>query len=173
MEITFVPISKKIDRKEFDCGEEELNEYLQKHARQNHELNISRCLVAINPKAPTKPLGYYTISTAQIGVEDIPPDQVKKRLPAYPVPAIIIGRLAVDKSTKGKGLGAKILKTIFSNAVAISKNPTSPAFKFIVVDAKNEKAKAFYEKYGFVSFRNKEYFLLISIETITKCFDVL
>lgn len=163
MEICFVPISKTIDRRVFDCDVVELNEYFQKYARQNHINNISKCFVAVDPANPKVPLGYYTTSFTAIAKENVPLDA---RLPNYPIPAIIIGRLAVDRTAKGKGIGARLLRKIFADAIELFNHPATPAFKFIVVEAKDEGAKGFYQKYGFVPFRDRSYSLLISMATV-------
>ncbi len=95
------------------------------------------------PTAPTI-LGYYTISNLSIEARDLPAELVK-RLPRYPVlPATLIGRLAVDQSQRGKGLGGLLLFDALRRSLA-----TGIASLTVVVDAKDEHARAFYAHDGF------------------------
>ena len=162
MNIKIVPISKQIDRKNFDCGIEELNLYLRQFAIPNDKKNIGKTFVAVEESIPAAPLGYYTVGMAQITVEDIP-EKIKRGLPRYPVPAMRIGKLAVDTGQQGKNIGAYLLKEAFLRAVNIS---SEVALKFVVVDAINKKAMDFYLKYGFIALKEKPLTLLIPVETI-------
>ena len=100
----FVPLEKKHDRSLFDCGNAELNNYLKRYARQNDKLGINKTFVAINPDTPVVVDGYYTISSSAIDFQSLP-EENKKKLPAYPVPSALIGKLAVDIPCQGEGLG--------------------------------------------------------------------
>lgn len=157
--ITIVPISKQIDRKNFDCSIEELNTYLKQFAIPNDKKNIGKTFVGIED---AETLGYYTVSMVQILATDIPED-IKKGLPRYPVPAMRIGKLAVDTSTQGKGIGKLLLKDAFIRAVQLS---SDVGLKFIIVDAINETAKQFYLKYGFMPLSNQPLTLIIALETV-------
>jgi hypothetical protein len=114
----FVPIQKKHKRSEFDCGNDELNQYLSRYARQNDAKGINKAFVATKPDTPLRGFapdlaqrgterdrvrvdGYYTISSSVINFLSLPGDAAEK-LPAYPVPAALIGRLAVDVSCQGE-----------------------------------------------------------------------
>ena len=104
MDILINPLTSTVDRKEFNCGIKELNQYLARYALQNDKKKIGRTFVAVSGDNPTRVLGYYTVSMAQIELQDLPPE-LKKGLPRYPVPAMRIGMLAVDLSAQGKGIG--------------------------------------------------------------------
>ncbi|MBF9018719.1 MULTISPECIES: GNAT family N-acetyltransferase [unclassified Oceanispirochaeta] len=162
MIINFFPISKGINLKDFDCGDKDLNIYLSRFALPNDKKNISKTFVAINPEDPTKPLGYYSVSMAQVIFETLP-QELQKGLPKYPVPAMRIGRLARDLSFKTKGLGPLLLKNAFERAISIS---SEVALNCVLVDASNEKAKSFYLKFGFIPFNDEPLTLVLPLKTI-------
>src|SRR5271157_5804280 len=104
----FEPLSAAHDRTLFHCGEEALDRYLRTQANQDIRRHVANCFVAI--EAATGAIAaYYTLSAASIPVMDLPVD-VSKRLPRYPtLPAVLIGRFAVDRAFQGRGLGAAVL----------------------------------------------------------------
>ena len=87
----FIPLEKKHNRKDFDCGNRELNEYLKRYARQNDKSRINKTFVAVRSDTPVVIDGYYTISSSAIEFHSLP-EENKRKLPAYPVPAALIGR---------------------------------------------------------------------------------
>jgi len=162
MEISITPISKDFNLKNFDCGIQELNLYLHQFALRNDRKNIGKTFIAWGSDNPKKVLGYYTVSMAQVLFEELPPE-LKAGLPKYPVPAMRIGRLAVDSSLHGKGFGSWLLKDALSRAALLS---DSVALFCILVDALNDKAKDFYLKYGFKAFEDKPLTLVLPVETV-------
>ena len=104
----FEPILKEHQRKNFDCGYPSLNQYLKKYARQNHQKGMAKTFVATRPDLPLKVDGYYTISSSIIEFAFFP-ESYQQRMPKYPIPAALIGRLAVDNPAKGQGLGTELL----------------------------------------------------------------
>jgi len=95
------------NRKNFDCGVEELNVFLKQHANQNQSKNMSKtyvAVVAVSADNQKKIYGYYTLSAGHIECDQLP-DSVKSKLPKYPIPIARIGRLAVDKNYRGQGIG--------------------------------------------------------------------
>ena len=162
MAFAFSEISKKHDRDSFDCEVEPLNTYLKRFARQNHETGISVTIVACTEEEPKKILGYYSVSSGEVAFDDLPED-VRKKLPKYPVPIMRIGRLAVDKTTKGTGLGKQLLVDALHRGLDAAKIMGIFA---VVVDAKDDGAKSFYKKYGFIEFKDKPLVLFITIETV-------
>jgi len=165
--LKIVRISADLDCSEFDCGEKPLNHYLKKNALQNDQSSFAKCFVALDSQS--KPLGYYAFSNAQIAKTSVPVEH-SKGLPGYPAPAVRIGRLAIDKSAQRNGLGAQLLKDCLSRIAANSRSENSPGFRFIIVDAKHEKAARFYIKYGFVPSVDHPLVLLLPIKTILKLF---
>lgn len=134
-----------IDRTDFDCGIAELNDYLQRYAKQNHKKGVAKTWVIVNDDNPQLPVGYYSISMAELQRENLP-DEVKKGFPRYPLPVIRIGKLAVDKRWQGQNLGELLLIDIFKRGLKLSQDIGVIGF---LVDAINERAKQFYIKYGF------------------------
>lgn len=137
------PLSERHDRGSFACGEEVLDRYLQTQATQDIRRRISTCFVAI--EADTGRLAaYYTIAAASIPTPDLPLEMTR-RLPRYPtLPAVRIGRLAVDLKFRGRGLGAALLADALHRALQ-----APPAIFTLLVDAKNDAASAFYQHHGF------------------------
>lgn len=168
MNIRIVPISKSIDRKNFKCGIDDLDRYLKQFAVLNDRNNIGKTFVAIESSHPQKPIGYYTVSMAQILFKNLP-DSIRKGLPKYPVPAMRIGKLAVDSRFKGLHIGSFLLKDAFLRAINIS---SEIALYFVLVDALNEDARNFYLKYGFTAFENNPLTLVIPLATIKKAVSV-
>lgn len=162
MKIEIIPISKSINLKDFDCSVPDLNTYLSRYAIPNDKKNISKAFVAVCDTNPKKPLGYYTVSMAQILFNDLPME-MQKGLPKYPVPAMRIGKLATDLSIQKKGLGELLLKDALTRAVNIS---SEVALHCVLVDALNERVRSFYMKYGFIPFLEKPLTLALPIKTI-------
>jgi ribosomal protein S18 acetylase RimI-like enzyme len=157
-------LSDAHDRSVFRCGEEALDRYFQTQATQDIRRRIANCFVALEA-ASGQVAAYYTLSAASIPFVDIPPE-VSKRLPRYPtLPAVRIGRLAVDKRFQGRGLGA----TLLANALTRVIQADATAYA-LVVDAKNERAVAFYQRYGFRALTGKPRTLFLPVATAQKAF---
>lgn len=162
----FVPINKKYQREHFDCGYPLLNNYLKKYARQNHQKGIAKTFVAISESQELRIDGYYTLSASVIEFASLP-ESNQKGMPTYPVPAILIGKLAVDNSVKGQGLGAELLVDALLRTVKAAQEIGIFAVR---VDAIDSTAKAFYLKYEFIPFQDQPLSLFLPITTIIKEF---
>jgi GNAT superfamily N-acetyltransferase len=162
----FVPIDKKYQRDSFDCGYPALNDYLKKYARQNHQKGIAKTFVGIDRSGSLKVAGFYTVSASSIEFASLPAS-VQKVVPAYPIPAILIGKLAVDNAAKGQGLGGELLVDALFRAVKAAQEIGIFAVR---VDAIDLKAKEFYLKYEFIPFEDSSLSLFLPIETITREF---
>src|ERR1700690_1999164 len=131
------PLSGGHERSLFRCGDDALDRYFQTQVTQDIRRRIANCFVAVET-VTSNVAAWYTISAASIPLVDLPPDETK-RLPRYPtVPAIRIGRLAVDQRFQGRGLGAALL----ADAASRTLKAEAPAFP-LLVDAKNDQAIAF------------------------------
>lgn len=130
------------DRAAFHCDSEPLNRYLREQATQDIRRRAAACFVALDAKQ--RIAGYYTLAAASLLLADLPPG-IEKKLPRYPtVPAVRMGRLAVDQAFKGQGRGAALL------ADALDRAARSEIAAFaLVADAKDETAVAFYRHHGF------------------------
>jgi ribosomal protein S18 acetylase RimI-like enzyme len=125
------------DRATFRCGEEALDRYFQTQATQDIRRRVANCFVAVELTSG-QVAGFYTMSAAGIPFVDLPPEETK-RLPRYPtLPAVRIGRLAVDERFQGRGLGAALLTDAAHRAIQAD----AAAFT-LLVDAKNDRAVAF------------------------------
>lgn len=157
-----VPLdSRAHDRTAFSCGAPDLDRYIREHASQDVKRDVARVFVALGPGGDTV-AGYYSLSAASFQREDLPADQ-SRRLPRYPVPAALLGRLAVDGSARGRGLGAFLLMNAMHRVLLATE---TLAVHALVVDAKDDGAVAFYRKYGFIPFIDAERRLFLPLATI-------
>jgi GNAT superfamily N-acetyltransferase len=143
-----VPLDSKLhDRQAFSCGAPELDRYIRDHASQDVKRDVARVFVALQSGASAV-YGYYSLSAASFQRDNLPADQAK-RLPRYPVPAVLLGRLAVDDGAKGKGLGAFLLMDALNRTLLATQ---TLAVHAMIVDARDDAAAAFYRKFGFMPF---------------------
>lgn len=140
-----------------------LDAYLQRQASQDMKRRVAQVFVTLG-EVRGSIAGYYSLSAASFRKEGLPPE-LSKRLPHYPVPAAILGRLAVDRSQQGTGLGALLLVDAMRRVLAASERI---AVNALIVDAKNERAQAFYERHGFSPFLDERRRLFLPLETIAK-----
>jgi GNAT superfamily N-acetyltransferase len=138
------PIGRHHDRKSFDCGSQRLNDYLDRHARQNHESGGAKTFVAVSPANPARVLGFYSISPGAIEFARVPA-KLTKKLGRYDVPVFRLGRLAIDLSIQGQGLGGDLLLAAGERALAVAAQVGGLA---LAIDAKDEKATRWYERLG-------------------------
>lgn len=96
------PLQRDHDRSRFDCGEPELDDYLARFARQNHESGVTRTFVAVRAAEPTRILGYYSLAVDSIDKKNLSP-QIARRFPNFPLPIARLARLAVDRELQGEG----------------------------------------------------------------------
>jgi len=156
-------IAKEHDRASFDCGKPSLNEYLRKYARQNEEKHASRTYVAVEPGA-RKIIGYYAISSGSIAYKQLPP-QHGKGLGKYPVPVVVLARLAVDSAYKGKGIGSCLVADALRRALSVSEQI---GVRAVVVDALDAEARDFYRHMGFLELTDDPLHLFLPIETVLR-----
>jgi ribosomal protein S18 acetylase RimI-like enzyme len=150
------------DRSAFTCGAPALDRYLREQASQDVKRLVASCFVAIDA-ATSGVAGYCTLAATNVQANDLP-TEVRKRLPRYPaLPAALIGRLAVDQRFHGKGLGSALL----ADAVLRVFSSDVKAFA-LVVEAKDEKACAFYRHQGFRVFDSRPLCLFLPLATFRK-----
>ena len=138
------PLAKHHERASFDCGDADLNLYLQRYARQNHESGVAKCFVASPADAPARVLGFYTLSPASIEYSRTP-SLARKNLARYDVPVFRLGRLAVDKNVQKRGLGAGLLLRAAARCIRVAEEVGGVA---LLVDAKDERAALWYAAHG-------------------------
>jgi ribosomal protein S18 acetylase RimI-like enzyme len=139
-----VPLDAAHDRTGFNSDSEPLNRYLREQVTQDIRRRVAACFVAL--RDGQRIAGYYTLASASLLLVDLPA-RTGKKLPRYPtVPAIRMGRLAVDQEFKGQGLGGALLADALDRAVR-----SEIAAFALIVDAKDEAATAFYRHHGFIA----------------------
>lgn len=148
MQLKIETLDASHQRKSFDFGDIGLNTYLQQYARQNVKHRINKVFVATDISATQTILGYYTLSAGSVRADDLPLAH-KRRLPNYPVPVALLGRLAVDKHHQGRRLGTILLADAVQRVEQAS---AVMAVYAIVVDALNSSAAEFYQQFGFIAF---------------------
>ena len=136
-------LSAEHDISAFDCGEPALDAWLRRRALQNEASGASRTYVVC---AGRRVAGYYTLAVG--AVEHVrAPGRVKRNMPD-PVPVMVLGRLAVDKNSQGRGIGAGLLRDAILRTVQAAE---IAGIRAILIHAKTEDAKRFYERFGFVA----------------------
>ena len=160
------PLTKAHERKSFDCGHEDLNRYLREQARQDAEKRVAAPFVLTQPGDP-KVLGFYTLSSSIIPVDELSQD-LMKRLPRYgQLPVTLLGRLAVDRSAGGQGVGEFLLVDALRRSLEAAQQIAAMA---VIVDAKNERAESFYRHFDFQPFQQTPLRLFLPIAQIAKLF---
>ncbi len=150
------------DRASFGCGVSELDTYMQQRAGQDLKRKLAAVFV-LTPDGETIS-GYYTLSAHSIMGADLPPD-LAKRLPRFPLPVTLLGRMAVARALQGSGLGEYLLLDALNRALRGSRQVASWA---VVVDAK-AGARSFYLKHDFVplpTFPDRLFLPMKTIETL-------
>jgi len=156
------PLGKKHNRAAFCCGVDPLDNYFHKQAGQDARKRIAAPFVLVE-KSSGFVAGYYTLSSTSIQIGELP-IEITKKLPKYPqLPATLLGRLAVDKNHRQKGLGEMLLMDALYRSLQ-----NEIATIAVVVDAKDDKARSFYEHYQFICFPDYSHRLFLMMETIAK-----
>ena len=138
-------LSSRHDREGFACGEASLDEYIARYVTQDIKRSLTRAFV-LTREGEAAVLGYYTLSATHVQRERFPTKQARK-LPRYPVPAVLLGRLAVTRALQGKGLGEFLLIDALKRVAFAAETIGVHA---VLVEALNERAAGFYRAYGFI-----------------------
>lgn len=158
------PLSDRHDRAAFASGVEPLDQYLRRQAGQDVRRRVASCFVLVAGE-DTAAIGYYTLAATSIALTDVP-EALAKRLPRYPaVPAILMGRLAIDARHHKRRLGELLLYDAMSRAL----RSEIAAYAF-VVDAKDDQAAAFYARYRFMPLLKGGRRLFVPMAEVAKLF---
>jgi ribosomal protein S18 acetylase RimI-like enzyme len=153
------PLDASHDRTTFNSGSKPLDRYLQEQVTQDVRRRVAACFVALADGQ--RIVGYYTLASASLLLADLPASTGKK-LPRYPtVPAVRMGRLAVDQTLKGQGLGGALLADALDRAAR-----SEIAAYALMVDAKDEAAAAFYRHHGFIALSDLPLTLFLPLATV-------
>lgn len=156
------------DRSQFECGSEPLDRYLKQQASQDSRRLFAGVFVALEPPENRMVAGFYTLSAFGVA-PGVFPDGIARKLPRYSlVPALLLGRLAVHRRHQGKGLGERLLVDALLRSYTQSVSQAAAAF--VVVDAKDESAVAFYRRFRFEEFPDPINRLFLPMQTIARLF---
>ena len=154
-----VPLDSTHNRNAFDSGSAPLNRYLREQVTQDVRRRVTACFVALN--ATHQIAGYYTLASASVLLSDLPAATAKK-LPRYPtVPAVRMGRLAIDQNFQGQGLGGALLADALQRAAR-----AEIAAYALLVDAKDTHAAAFYQHHGLLALPDTPLTLFLPLATV-------
>ncbi len=149
----------------FDCGNESLNSYLKRYAIINNQNGSSKTYVTTRGN---RVVGYYSLTLGSVTKEEAPP-RVGRGLANYPVPVIIIARLAVDKTEQGAGIGKGLLKDALLRIIGAADIIGGRA---VLVHTKHERAKSFYEHFGFEPSPIDQFHLYLLLKDIKKTLGI-
>jgi GNAT superfamily N-acetyltransferase len=146
----------------FECGTEPLNIYLKRYACQNQRRGGSRTYVITD--LSSRVVGYYTLAVGSIEHAKAPL-AIRKGLGQYPIPVIVLARLAIDKSVQGQGFGSALLKDALKRTLNVSREV---GVRAVLVHAKGQEAAKWYKKYGFIESPTDPFHLLLLMQDIEK-----
>ena len=159
-------LGKTHDRTAFNCGSAALDRYLQQQARQDADKSVAAPFVLTVPPA-LRVLGYYTLSASLINASELP-GTLAKKLPRYPqLPVTLLGRLAVDQSMKGRGIGQFLLMDALHRSLEAAANIAAMA---VLVDAKDDAAETFYRHFSFLPLHERPRRLFLPMKTVDGLF---
>ncbi|MBU1223550.1 MAG: GNAT family N-acetyltransferase [Gammaproteobacteria bacterium] len=141
------PLDAAVDVDAFRCGEPQLDAYIRRYASQDIRRGLTRVFVATPEQGPQRLAGFFSLSAGSVSAA-ILLDAMRRKLPHYPVPVALLGRLAVDEGFQGQGLGAVLLADA---CLKVAQASAVLAVAGLVVDVKSETAAAFYKHFGFVA----------------------
>jgi len=154
------PLNASHDRAAFNSGSEPLDRYLREQVTQDIRRRVAACFIALADGQSIA--GYYTLASASLLLADLP-SSTGKKLPRYPtVPAIRMGRLAVDQAFKGQGLGGALLADALERAAR-----SEIAAYALMVDAKDAAAAAFYRHHSFIALPDSPLSLFLPLATVS------
>lgn len=156
-------LTNQHDRTAFHCGQPTLDDWLRFRVSQFEKRDLARTYVAVQ-KGDSAVLGYYAISNHRVTHQALPADQAKG-LPRIDIPVILLGRLAVDESVQGLGLGELLLVDALRRAQHVA---DQAGVRAVEVDAIDEKARSFYAKFGFVRLVDDPNHLFLQMQVIRK-----
>lgn len=145
----------------FDCGREELNRYLKRYAWQNQQAGAAQTYLGL---AGDVVVGYHTLAVGEVSREEAP-ERVAKGLARHPIPIMLLARLAVDHSWQGQGVGKALLKDAMQRTLRAADIAGIRAF---AVHAKDEEARAFYQKFDFLPSPTDPMHLFVLLKDVRK-----
>jgi GNAT superfamily N-acetyltransferase len=158
------PLDKNHDRAAFDCGDDDLNVYLKRYARQNHDNGGAKCFVASPRDNPSEIMGFYTLSPASLAFVRAPA-VATRGLGRYDVPVYRLGRLAVARAMQGRGLGGVLLLRAAQRCMKVA---TEAGGVGLWIDAKNDRVARWYESHGAARLNDAPLSLVLPFAVVEK-----
>lgn len=159
-----VPLAPHHDRAALSCGEPSLDSYLRTQANQDVKRDLAACYVLCE-RGNSDVIGYYTLSASSVELTDLPADLAKKSGRYRLVPAVLLGRLAVDQRYQGRGMSTLLLVNALRRVLR-----TGVCVKFLLVDALHEHAAQFYEHFDFRRFEDQPLRLYLPLSKVRDIF---
>lgn len=147
-------LAKHHDRQNFDCGQDEINEYLKNFANQHTKKNIAKIHSLIDENNPSQIIGFYSLSNTELIM----------KIKGYPnkIPAILIGKIGVDKRFQGQGFSKILLSHALNKIKELS---LDTGIAFVIIDAKTDELANYYQRFGFLP-TDIPYRLIMATDTI-------
>lgn len=160
----FEPLASNHNCQSFSCGVEALDRYLQRQASQDVRNKVATVLVMFDTESAAV-AGFYTLSAASVALVSLPPE-IANKLPRYPIqPAILLGRLALDRRYQGQRLGELLLLNALRRSLLLSDDLAAMS---VLVDAKDDQARRFYQRFGFLPLNDDQYRLVVAMKSIAR-----
>jgi GNAT superfamily N-acetyltransferase len=160
--VSIIPFDRaRVRACDFECGKPDLDEWLHRYAGQQERTDSTRTFLALSPDG-TGVVGYYATTTYVIGLDELSVEHgIGKR--RYPIPAVLLARLAVDRRWHGRGLGSLLLTSALTGIATANR---SIGFEVVVVDAIDDEAVTFYAKHGFSRFERNRRKLFLTLQDL-------
>ena len=156
------------NRAVFSCGKASLDQYIREQASQDVKRTLASVFVVTAKNDPKTVLAYYTLSSRELKLEQLPPEIAKKAGKYRHLGVTLLGRLAVGEKSRGKGLGTLTLMNALDRSLVTAKDVASWA---VFVEAIDPNAASFYRKYGFIELPEDKLKLFLLMKTIAKSFS--
>ncbi len=160
------PITRKHDRSTFDCGDPALNAFLQRYARQSHDQGAAKTFLAIDDNTKAI-LGFYSLAPASLAYHRAP-DAMRRGLARHDIPGFRLARIAIDRSHQRQGLGGQLLLAAGRRCLQIA---ASVGGTILIIDAKNDRAAAWYASYGAVPLLDAAHTLVLPLATVERALN--
>jgi GNAT superfamily N-acetyltransferase len=155
------PISRKHDRKAFDCGDAAMNDFLRRYARQSHDLGGAKTILAIDDADNKTIFGFYSLAPGALAYAETP-EMMRRGLAQHDVPGFRLARLATHVRLQGQGLGGQLLAAAARRCLRAAAEVGGVV---LIIDAKNDRAARWYASYGALALNNKPLTLVMSLAT--------
>lgn len=158
-QIRIEALGRQHDRRTFNSGSADLDRYFKEQASQDVKRRIATCFVAVEAQTG-EVIGFYTLAATSVLLNALESDQLRK-LPRYPLlPAVLLGRLAIDQKRQAQGFGGVLLSDALLRA-----SRSELGVYLMVVDAKDDAACRFYQRFGFTLLSGQTHKLVMPIAT--------